>query len=245
MRGLAWTSLLLLPGLLVSCPSKPGGSSPQPLVLKVPRVPVVPAENRDELEATLLLPEPGKLALDCKPLPAGGGAAIAQAPQQGQQLTPGEERLLYGWVTPDGRHCYSHDTIIDACAYYRDMGRLPPTAAQLLAYKSRRNPLPDPKNLSPSEVIDHYAEGINPVTGEFYQTYSSPAWSPGGIYIKALSDDEIRKSYPGWTGSNGRPLPSVFAYKLFGEKEGSVLLEDTIVNGSAPPTPHVSRGDSP
>ncbi|MCB1185960.1 hypothetical protein KDL29_02240 [bacterium] len=159
-----------------------------------------------------------------KELAAKGGPLKAD-----WKLSEGERRRVSLWKLPGGHGVVSLTQLVREVENYWDKwGQLPHSGPELyygLISWGGQKSWPE---LSPEDVILRYYHAINPVTGKFYTDFNSEKWSPGGISIKIVDDDEeVGKHFAGQK-IKGKPVTRYIHVRIWGEKQGTLLYEERV-----------------
>ena len=117
-------------------------------------------------------------------------------------LTPGQERIIGGWVKPDSTKTNMIRTL-DAIRYFRKKyERMPIKGEELICGLNKRlsshDGLDEFQEMGLIDKLNEVAYAVNPSTGQFY-ILDNPNWHANGVHLRQLSTEEIAERYPGMT----------------------------------------------
>lgn len=145
------------------------------------------------------------------------------------KLSEGERRRVSLWKLPGGHGVVSLTQLVREIENYWDKwGQMPHSGPELyygLISWGGQKSWPE---LEPEDIILRYYHAINPVTGRFYENFNADKWSPGGIDIDIVDDDEDVAKYFAGEKIKGKPVTRYIHVKIWGEKEGTVLYEEHV-----------------
>ncbi|GEM_PF-2464691 len=148
---------------------------------------------------------------------------------------PGDDKVL-GLKHIVGGHCWTtQSTLLLISKYFAIHNELPRTGLDLFPELVTREGYDEFRAMTPTERIVRYHAGINPYTARFYESFTDPAWRPGGLFIDCLRVDDNGDIL----GAGGLPVSFVednedtpaevdgaFHYEVYSAKEGVTLFDD-------------------
>jgi hypothetical protein len=155
-----------------------------------------------------------------------------------RQLTPNEKLRLGLWKLPDGSATFWSAIVTAMYVYHDEFGELPETGVDLFTDLRSPEGYEALLTMSDAEVLNLYSDGIDPMTGRFYSSFSSKQWQPGTMNVTLVQDEkEIAENYPELYIPSGSDEESkgikrpdmVWHVIIYGEEEGSILLDDIVV----------------
>jgi hypothetical protein len=151
---------------------------------------------------------------------------------EGLELTPFENRLA-GRAEGYKNGFDFHSLTSRACGYDMEHGQLPQTAVDLFPEILSDADFAAFMAETPEQQLERLLPVVNPVTNHVYATFASKEWSPGGIFIERISDEELRTpEYANFRDKATHGLPWMWRVKVWGELPGKVLKETKIGLGN-------------
>jgi hypothetical protein len=112
-------------------------------------------------------------------------------------------------------------------------GELPNTGMEIFKYLMTEEGYRQYKGMTKQARFDRYSPGINRITGKFYDSFQSADWTPGGIYIEQITDENVlRDRFSNFRDKETKGLPTVWKVRVYGERPGSVVKEQTMLRGA-------------
>ena len=154
-----------------------------------------------------------------------------------RQLTTNEKQRLGLWKRPDGTTTFWSAIVSEMYKYYSTYGELPESGIDFYPELAGSDGYSTLLTLSDEEVLNLYADGIDPITGKFYSDLSCDEWTAGALNVTLVTDpEEIAANYPDLyipaesdEETKGIKRPDmVWHVVIYGEAEGSVLLDDVV-----------------
>lgn len=151
-----------------------------------------------------------------------------------RQLTEAELRRLGVWRLPDGGSTFLHATISYVCGYEYKHNQLPASGAAFYPELGTPEGVADFKQLDDQTILDRYPEGIDPITGRFYGSFTAQEWTPGAMCVELVDDPaEVARLYPRLKlpidssdpDTAYKPVSRLWYVTVYGEAPGSVLYE--------------------
>jgi hypothetical protein len=163
-----------------------------------------------------------------------------------RSLTPGEERRLGIWKTPNGACGMLFDLVSYSTEYYGKHGTLPPTGMDFFPELSTDEGLRELLTMDPLKAVTLYRVGIDPITGHFYANLQSADWASAAVNLR-MSDDpavveralpNVRHRRMSWGGPGQQPRETgeldkpgkVWWVTIYGEAPGSVIYQETLAS---------------
>jgi hypothetical protein len=149
-------------------------------------------------------------------------------------VSEAEQKALYGYLLPESGLC-TLPTFEIALFYYQH-GRLPKDALELAltgySGQSTESMAWALSGDAPFMQFSRIARFVSPISGKFYQSFDSPEWSPGGIYMLHLSGNpepgEMHYAYIHSQQRTQSPVPDAWMLRVYGDMPGEVLLEQPL-----------------
>jgi len=173
-----------------------------------------------------------------------GDAVGKQVPSR--PLTPGEERRLGIWKTPNGACGMVFDLTSYSIEYYGKHGALPQTGLDFFPELSTDEGLRELLTMDPLKAVTLYRVGVDPITGHFYSNLQSADWAPEAANLR-MSDDPaiVEQNFPNgrhprmeWGGPGQQPRDTgefdkpakVWWVTIYGDAPGSVIYQETLAS---------------
>ncbi len=154
----------------------------------------------------------------------------------GHEPSLAEQKILGVMLLSNGNFHTVASTLRRASNQLLTTGSLPANGLALYQDAEQIQGVQYIENLSDDERYLACCQGINPVTGRFYESFQSREWTPGGIFIERMPDDFLLSRFPNYISEDGTNAPVMFHYIIYGAQQGSVLLDDyEIANGKPDP----------
>ena len=154
-------------------------------------------------------------------------------------LTVSEKKRLGMWKLPNETKTFWLATLTKIQMFYIKHGQMPETGIDLFPELIAENGYSKLIAMDDDAVLNMYHEGIDPITGRFYNSFISKDWKAGAMNIEVMEDAaEIQEKYPKMKIAAASPdgvqeiksPQKVWRIVIYGEEEGSILLDDIVVN---------------
>jgi hypothetical protein len=141
-------------------------------------------------------------------------------------LDPADVKYVGVYSLPSGAWHTYHWTITRCLHFQLEHGRLPAGGYEFFPELATPQGLEQFKAMSPSERVIRYSDGIDFATGKFCCRFDDPAWRPGGLYLRVLT--EVVEELPGGRGFHDhsflmKPGTVACEYKVYGCQPDSIL----------------------
>lgn len=148
---------------------------------------------------------------------------------------PGDDKVLGLKHIIGGQRWTTQSTLLLISKYFAMHGELPDTGLDLFPELLTLDGYESFLAMTPTERIVRYHAGINPYAARFFESFTAPAWRPGGLFIDYLRVDDNGDIL----GKGGLPVnfvednedtpaevDSAFYYEVYSAKEGVTLFDD-------------------